>query len=304
MLTHKHSRGWWLLVVLLALWLPSSVVLGQAPAPGPAVLYQFRTAGVTQPARFQLVHARLHFAPGAATPVHQHPGQVVVTVLEGENTYMVNDAVRVYRAGESLVELVGEHNQARNVGTTPLSLMATYLLPWDAPLSHPEPGDTTPLPRPTVSYQFKTDIAPMPEPFDVVQQGLEFAPGATTPRHTHPGIVMVTVLAGELTFNLNGVDTLYREGESFVEVPTQVVQARNASAAPTRVMVSYLLPAGAPLSAPHADPAAVQPGAGMPASLPNTGATPGALPLWQLLVGATALLVSGGWVLRRGRARR
>jgi hypothetical protein len=36
--------------------------------------------------------------------------------------------------------------------------MATYLLPWGAPLSQPVPDDTTPLPRPT-SYQFKTDVA-------------------------------------------------------------------------------------------------------------------------------------------------
>jgi hypothetical protein len=33
----------------------------------------------------------------------------------------------------------------------------------------------------------------MTEPFDVVQQVLDFVPEAATPVHTHPGIVVVTV---------------------------------------------------------------------------------------------------------------
>jgi LPXTG-motif cell wall-anchored protein len=228
--------------------------------------------------------------------MHHHPGQVVVTVLEGENTFTMSGATRVYRAGESFVELAHEVNQARNAGTAPMSVMATYLLPWDAPLSQPAPGDTTPLPRPTTSYQFRTDVVPMTEPFDVVQQGLEFAPGAATPWHTHPGIVIVTVLAGELTFNVNGVDTLYREGESFVEVPNQLAQARNASGAPTRVMASYLLPSGAPLSHAQAAPTA-------PAQLPNTGEGSAVATTWLSLLAGAGLL-TGGWWIRRRPARR
>jgi quercetin dioxygenase-like cupin family protein len=293
MLFRTPLRRWWALLVLALLALPSGLAFGQPPAPGPTVVWQFRTPGAPQAERFNLVQGRLHFEPGAATPVHTHPGQVVVTMLEGENTFTMNGMVHLYRAGESFVELPGETMQARNAGTTRMSVMATYLLPWGAPLSQPVAGDTTPLPRPTTSYQFKTDVAAMPEPFDVVQQELEFAPGAMTPRHTHPGIVMVTVLAGELTFNLNGVDTVYREGESFVEIPTQVVQARNVSGAPTRVMVSYLLPAGAPLSEPQAAPGVV------PASLPNTGEAPLGFPVELLALAGAALLGSGWWLRRR-----
>src|SRR6185436_16631742 len=135
---------------------------------------------------------------------------------------------------------------------------------WQAPLSRPEPEDKTPLPRPFVSYQFKTDVDPVTTPYDVVQAILDFAPGAATPYHTHPGIVMVTVVAGEITFNLEGVDHVYKAGESFVEVPNQVGQARNAGATPARVMASYLLPQGAPLSMPQMAPTA-------PAALPRTG---------------------------------
>jgi hypothetical protein len=62
-----------------------------------------------------------------------------------------------------------------------------------------------------------------------------------------------------------GVDRVYKEGESGVEVPNQVGQARNAGSVPARVMASYLLPQGAPLSTPRAGPMA-------PAALPKTGA--------------------------------
>jgi hypothetical protein len=136
----------------------------------------------------------------------------------------------------------------------------------------------------------------MTEPFDVAQQILDFEPGAATPYHTHPGIVMVTVVAGEMTFNLDGVDKVYKAGESFVEVPNQVAQARNAGTAPAQVIVSYLLPQGAPLSTPHAGPMT-------PIALPKTGAADtGALSVWQVLV-ATIGLIAGGWLLKRWRHR-
>ena len=284
------------LTAVLFLMIGTSVAVGQAP-PGPVVRHLFRTAGLPQPARFNVAQGILNFDPGAATPFHRHPGQVLVTVLEGENTFSVNGVEKIYKAGESFVELPGDLVQARNAGASRMSVMATYLLPWEAPLSRPEPQDTTPLPRPFTSYQFKTDLQPIAEAFDVVQQVLDFAPGAATPVHTHPGIVVVTVLAGELTFKLNGADTVYKAGESFVEVPGQVVQARNASTAQTSVMVSYLIPKDAPLSTVHhAAPA--------PAALPTTGgASDGTLPIW--LIGlAAAGLIAGGWIVRRrpGRA--
>ena len=154
-----HHHHWPALVVLLMLCLSGSLAFAQPQPSAPVFTHQFRTPGLPQPTRFQLVQSLLHFDPGAATPFHQHPGQVVVTVLEGENTFNLNDVEKVYKAGESFVELPGQVNQARNAGSTRMSVMATYLQPWEAPLSRPEPGDNTPPPRPYTSYQFKTDVA-------------------------------------------------------------------------------------------------------------------------------------------------
>lgn len=279
------------LIAVLFLALGSSVAFGQTP-PTPVARHLFRTAGLAQPAPFNVVQSILNFDPGAATPFHTHPGQLIVTVIAGELTFKLNGTDTVYKVGETFVELPNQVVQARNAGTVRTSVMVSYFIPKDAPLSHPEPGDATPQPRPFISYQFKTDVNPMTEPFDVVQQLLDFAPGAATPVHTHPGIVVVTVFAGELTFQLNGADTVYKAGESFVEVPGQVVQARNASAVQTSVMVSYLIPKDAPLSTVHH-------AAPVPAALPTTGgASDGALPIWLIGLAAGGL-IAGGWFVRR-----
>jgi hypothetical protein len=101
------------------------------------------------------------------------------------------------------------------------------------------------------------------------------------------------VLTGELTFNANGTDTVYKEGQSFVELPNQAVQARNAGTAPTRVMASFVIPKGAPLSTAHPAPAA----------LPKTGAAdPRTLSGWLVLVAVIGLM-AGGWLRWRKHAR-
>lgn len=277
---------------LVALVLPAGLTHGQAP-PSPTIAYQFRTPSVSQPASFDLVHNLTAFEPGAATPFHQHPGQVVVTVLEGENVLTVNGKETVYGVGESFVELPGEVVQARNAGTTPMVVMPTYLIPVGGQLSHPEPNDATPPPRPTINYQFKTTVPSVADPFDVVQLVQDFVPGAATPYHTHPGIGIVTVISGTLTFSVGGVDHQYTEGDSFVEEANKLAQARNTGTTPTRVMASFLLPQGAPVFN-------VQPAA--PAALPNTGAHPvTSAQVWLLVI--VAGLICGAWLLRRNADR-
>jgi quercetin dioxygenase-like cupin family protein len=284
------------LASVLALWVSGSLAFAQAQPPGPVVKYQFRTAGLPQPARFNIAQNVLNFDTGAATPFHRHPGQVLVTMLEGELTFNSNGVEKIYTAGDSFIELPGELGQARNNSTAHVSVMATFVLPWEAPYSRPEPADKTPLPRPVVSYQFKTDVQPMTDPYDVAQLVQDFAPGAATPFHTHPGIVVVTVLSGAITFNVNGGETVYKEGESFVEVPNQVAQARNAGSVPARVMASFLIPPGAPLSMPQMAPTT-------PAALPKTGdAESGVLKGWLVLL-ATVALIAGGWVRWRMHRR-
>jgi LPXTG-motif cell wall-anchored protein len=77
---------------------------------------------------------------------------------------------------------------------------------------------------------------------------LEFAPGTWTPMHTHGGLTLVRVLDGEMTRRRGTVEDKFKAGEGWVEVPGDVHAAGNAGAAPSRVLVTFLLSAGAPLT--------------------------------------------------------
>ena len=111
---------------------------GPSPAPtAPVTRHLFRTPAAIPPGGYDVVLQVLDFSPGAQTPFHTHPGQVVVTVLEGENTFTYEGKTTVYKVGESFVEQPGVEAQASNAGGTPAAVMATYLLPPGEPLSHP-----------------------------------------------------------------------------------------------------------------------------------------------------------------------
>jgi hypothetical protein len=95
------------------------------------------------------VTQQITIAAGGTTGWHSHPGPVLVTVKAGALTLVyANDptcAGRTYRAGESFVDRGDENvHTALNLGTTPVELWATYLVP-GAPgepfrLDAPDPG--------------------------------------------------------------------------------------------------------------------------------------------------------------------
>ncbi len=145
-------------------------------------------------------------------------------------------------------------------------------------------------PGPTTRAQFRAPGVPIQGPYEVVHLVLDFAPGAWTPLHTHGGQGIVTVLEGTMTRRAEGSEQDYRPGESWIE-PGVVHQAGNAATAPASVMVTFLLPQGAPLTTV----APAQPG------LPNTGAGGGQRlrsDFWLalLLANGAALL---GWCCHR-----
>ena len=116
-------------------------------------------------------------------------------------------------------------------------------------------------PGPTTRHQFRAPGVQLHGPYEVVHLVLDFAPGAWTPPHVHGGQGIVTVLEGTMARRADGSEQVYRPGESWVE-PGVAHQAGNAGTGPASVMVTFLLPQGAPLTTV----APAQPG------LPNTGA--------------------------------
>ncbi|MBC9717057.1 cupin domain-containing protein [Streptomyces sp. TRM66268-LWL] len=84
-------------------------------------------------------------APGGSTGWHYHPGQVLAVVQSGTLTRTLGDCtVESTPAGGSFVEPGGSKDIhiGRNLGTTPVVLYVTYLLPEGSPLSldAPDPG--------------------------------------------------------------------------------------------------------------------------------------------------------------------
>jgi quercetin dioxygenase-like cupin family protein len=88
---------------------------------------------------------------------------------------------------------------------------------------------------------------------------LTFAPGAWTPVHSHGGVTLVRVLEGEMTRRRGGVEDRFKAGEGWVEEPGDVHAAGNAGSTPARVLATFLLAQGAPLTTVAGTPSQVAP---------------------------------------------
>lgn len=101
---------------------------------------RLRTGGPTR-----VVVRTVTIEPGGSTGWHYHLGQLIVVVKSGTLTRTLSDcSVETSTAGQSFVEPAGaDHvHVGRNLGTEPVVLYLTYLLPEGSPLSvdAPAPG--------------------------------------------------------------------------------------------------------------------------------------------------------------------
>jgi quercetin dioxygenase-like cupin family protein len=81
---------------------------------------------------------------------------------------------------------------------------------------------------------------------DIVTATVTLAGGATSGWHTHPGIVLVTVVSGSLTFfDEHCQATVHAAGSAFVESGDDAGLVHNNSATePTIVNATYIVPVG------------------------------------------------------------
>lgn len=132
-----------------------------------------------------------------------------------------------------------------------------------------QPGVTT-----VVETRFQATDPPAEA--DVLQVVLDFAPGAWTPVHTHGGPVYVTVLSGEMTLRMSGMDQKFTAGQNWIDSPDEPHAAGNDGSAPARLVGTFVLPKGA-----------------TPTTVVETGAQsvtpPGPTTVAQYRVGASAL---------------
>jgi quercetin dioxygenase-like cupin family protein len=234
----------------LALALSLGWVLAQQELPpGPTAVHR---SDFVDAHRFDVIQLVLDFAPGAWTPAHTHGGLVYVTVLEGEMTVRERGSdERVYGAGASWIERPGVFAEVGNTGGEQAQILATFLLPEGAALTAVGDAGTThdAPPGPTTLHRSTFENALPQAAFDVVQLVLDFAPGAWTPLHTHGGEAFVTVLAGELTVQIEGSEPLtYAGGEQWLEAPGEYAAVGNEGTDPGRIAVTFILPKAAELT--------------------------------------------------------
>jgi quercetin dioxygenase-like cupin family protein len=152
--------------------------------------------------------------------------------------------------------------------------LASVLL---SPAAEPVAMAATPVQeQPTASFEAWFDVEQPPTaPFEAVQMVVDFPVGTRVGRHVHGGPGYVTMLIGELTMTIGDVPTrAYKTDESFVEPFKLVAEGANLMATPASVLVTYLLPVGAPVttvvsSDPSAQATALPPGQLPPGAVPR-----------------------------------
>ena len=83
---------------------------------------------------------------------------------------------------------------------------------------------------------------------EVLQARVDFAPGASFPRHKHPGEEIIYVLSGTLEYEIGGKWVTLKAGDVLF-VPSETVHAaRNVGRVPGAELATYVLEKGKPLT--------------------------------------------------------
>lgn len=86
-----------------------------------------------------------------------------------------------------------------------------------------------------------------------VMLAVEFAPGSTTGRHTHPGDEYTVVLQGTLELSAEGRETRRVSAGDVYHNPRGLVhEARNVGETPARVTITFVVDKGQPITQPIA----------------------------------------------------
>ncbi|MGH2588368.1 MAG: cupin domain-containing protein [Dehalococcoidia bacterium] len=131
--------------------------------------------------------------------------------------------------------------------TTAIAAAALLLISQQSTVTDARPSAQLP-PGPRTVHQSAMEVAMPSAPLDAVQMVLDFAPGAWTPPHSHGGDVLITVLAGTMTVRGSQGENTYATGETWIEKAGDVHAAGNVGSVPARLLATFLLAEGAPLT--------------------------------------------------------
>jgi quercetin dioxygenase-like cupin family protein len=86
----------------------------------------------------EMVQVRVEVDPGVALPVHTHPGEEIVYILEGTWEYQIEGKdLMTLKAGDVAFVPPGTKHSAKNVGSGKGAAVATYIVEKGKPLVVP-----------------------------------------------------------------------------------------------------------------------------------------------------------------------
>lgn len=300
-------RVLWAIVGILAL----SVATAVATPPKSSTKTDLARSTIAGPitvsatAESDLAFEMVTLPPGGIIPWHSHPGAFLGAVKSGTLTLYRGGAQgctkQSYSAGQGYLDPAGDVHYAKNEGSTPAEIYATYVaVPVGAELLKTEanPGGANCLsesagPEVTVTDLARSKIAgpinvQTTGATDVAMQAITVEPGGTTGWHSHPASDFVAVKSGTLTLYHGSATRCTSEshsaGQGHFGQAGDVHVARNEGTTPVELYVTFL---GAPVGGelfidqPSPDGASCpdpNPVAKGPSQLPRTGGTgPGVL---------------------------
>ena len=83
---------------------------------------------------------------------------------------------------------------------------------------------------------------------EAFQARVDFAPGASFPRHKHPGAEIIYVLAGTLEYEVKGETFTLNSGDVLFVPAGTVHAARNVGTTPAAELATYVIEKGKPLT--------------------------------------------------------
>ena len=220
----------------------------KSPPPGPVTKYRNVLQGQTATAPIDLIQSIIDFAPGAASVVHTHKSSNLATVLQGQITVKMPSGDKQASAGNALVEPLNQSVQAFNLGSAEAMVVAAFPVLHGTKPTAQVAGQPAPATPNKTLYSYTLDSLTLTGGYSVIQQVLDFAPGAQTLKHRHGGPGVVTVIKGQVTLNVDGTEKTYGVGDSFSEMPGQTLQAFNRGSTELIVVATFLLPDGAQLT--------------------------------------------------------
>ena len=107
-----------------------------------------------------------------------------------------------------------------------------------------------PTPAPKVTPLLKESLTGQPDK-EVLMFLVEWPPGFSTGRHTHPGDEYATVLEGTVTGQKENAEAqAYSAGQSYHNEASVVHEAKNASNQPAKTVSIFVVEKGKPLIQP------------------------------------------------------